>query len=47
MSEPMPFGGQDHKWFSVLIFIGLPFVIFYRIIKKDLPSLKEINSRIF
>jgi hypothetical protein len=39
----MSFGEQSHKWFSILIFIGLPFFIFYKIVKNDLPPLSEVG----
>ncbi len=41
----MPFGEQSNKWFSFLILLGLPFFITYKIIKKDLPPLSEIEPK--
>ncbi|KKS26237.1 MAG: hypothetical protein UU87_C0003G0157 [Parcubacteria group bacterium GW2011_GWA2_42_11] len=37
----MPFKDQKHKWFSILIFIALPFIVFYRLIKGELPRLRN------
>ena len=35
------FGEQKNKWFIILLFIGLPFIVFYRILKNDLPAIGE------
>jgi hypothetical protein len=36
-----PYGEQKNKWFTILIFIGLPFIVFYKILKNDLPAIGE------
>ncbi|MBU1102146.1 hypothetical protein KJ853_00625 [Patescibacteria group bacterium] len=41
MPYSMPFGGQDDKWFSILIIISLPLYLFYKIVKNDLPPLSQ------
>jgi len=42
MPYSMPWGEQSDKWFSVILFVVLPFYVFYKIIKKDLPALKNV-----
>jgi len=37
----MPYGEQKNKWFTILIFAGLPFYIIYKWLKDDLPRLKQ------
>ena len=39
----MPYGEQKSKWFSWLLFISLPFYLIYRLIKNDLPDLKDVG----
>jgi hypothetical protein len=41
----MPFAGQEHKWFTILLFIGLPFYVLFRLIKGDLPDLKDVGPK--
>jgi len=36
----MDFESQSNKWFSILIFIGLPFLVLWRLYKDDLPNLR-------
>jgi hypothetical protein len=45
MPHSVPFGEQEDKWFSILIFIGLPFFIIYKVFKKELPHLSEIGPK--
>jgi hypothetical protein len=40
------FGDQPGNWFTVLIVIGLPFYIFFRLAKNDLPYLRDVGPRI-
>jgi len=41
----MPFAEQKGKWFTILIFIGLPFYVFFRLLKGDLPDLKNVSQK--
>jgi len=41
MPHSMPFSEQSNKWFSVMIFIGLPFLVIYRWAKGELPYLEN------
>jgi len=41
------FGAQSGKWFTVFIVIGLPFYVFFRLVKNDLPHLKDVGPKIF
>ncbi len=43
MPHSMAFSEQKNKWFSLMIFAGLPFIIFFKIIKKELPPLSEVG----
>jgi|GEM_PF-2021209 len=40
-----PFSEQKNQWFSILIFIGLPFFILWRLFKNELPDLRETRPR--
>jgi len=44
MPHTMPFAGQENKWFTILIIISLPFYVLFRLLKGDLPDIKDINS---
>lgn len=41
----MPFSGQKHKWFSILLMAGLPFLVLYRWMNGDLPYIENPNKR--
>jgi hypothetical protein len=41
----MEFSKQEHKWFSIILFIILPFYAFYKILKGDLPPLKNVGPK--
>lgn len=45
MPYAMPWSGQPHKWFSIVIFIGLPFYVLYKSMTKSLPSLREVGPK--
>jgi len=43
MPHSMDFPGQANKWFSMVIFISLPFIVCLRIITGKVPPLSEIG----
>ncbi len=43
MPHNMAFGGQSNKWFSVLILVVLPFIVFFKAITGQLPNIKDIR----
>lgn len=45
MPHTMPFASQEDKWFTILIIIGLPFYVLFRLIKGNLPFVKDIGSK--
>jgi len=45
MPYTMPFAEQENKWFTVLIILGLPFYVLFRLIKGELPNLKDIGPK--
>ena len=38
MPHTMPLAEQENKWFLVILVIALPFFVFFKILKKDLPA---------
>jgi len=43
----MPFSGQKHKWFSIILMTGLPFFVIYRWMNGNLPYIKDVNKKNF
>ncbi|MDD2753389.1 MAG: hypothetical protein PHT44_02165 [Candidatus Portnoybacteria bacterium] len=39
----MPFKNQKDKWFTVLIFLALPFYVLFRLLKRKLPPLSQVG----
>jgi len=45
MPYSMPFSGQKHKWFSILLMAGLPFFVIYRWMSGNLPYIQDPNKK--
>lgn len=45
MPRTLPFRTQKHKWFTVLIFLILPFYVLYRLVSGTLPDLKDVGNK--
>jgi len=43
MPYSMPFSEQKHKWFTVVLFIILPFYVLFKLIRGELPSLDKVK----
>jgi hypothetical protein len=41
----MPFSGQKHKWFSIILMAGLPFLVLYRWMNGTLPYIENPNKK--
>jgi hypothetical protein len=45
MPHTMPYKEQEDRWFSILIFIALPFYVFFRFLKGKLPPLSQAGPK--
>ena len=43
MPHTMPFKNQQDKWFTVLIFLALPFLVTFRYLSGKLPPLSQVG----
>ncbi|MBU4142875.1 hypothetical protein KJ590_02640 [Patescibacteria group bacterium] len=39
----MPYKDQKGKWFTILIFIALPFYVLFRYLQGKLPPLSQVG----